>query len=89
MGGLSVPTLLAFLAGLVILYIVGMLLVVPIKILIKLLINGVIGGVLLWIFNLVGGLFGLYIAINPLNAVIVGLLGIPGVILLLVLQFML
>ena len=42
--GTSITTLLAFLAGLVILYIVGMLLVVPIKILIKLLINGIIGG---------------------------------------------
>jgi inhibitor of the pro-sigma K processing machinery len=87
--GTSITTLLAFLAGLVILYIVGMLLVVPIKILIKLLINGIIGGVLLWFFNLIGGIFGLFIAINPLNAVIVGILGVPGVILLLVLQLIL
>ena len=84
--GLSIPTLLAFLLGLVILYIVGMLLVIPIKILIKLLINGVLGGIILFIFNLIGGIFGLSIAINPLTAIIVGVLGIPGVILILIMQ---
>ena len=84
--GLTVPTLLAFLLGLVVLYIVGMLLVIPIKILIKLVLNGVLGGIALFLFNLVGGLFGLGIAINPLNAIIVGILGVPGVILLLITQ---
>jgi inhibitor of the pro-sigma K processing machinery len=61
-------------------------LVIPIKILIKLLINGLIGGLLLFVFNLVGGIFGLSILINPLNAIIVGFLGVPGVILILILQ---
>lgn len=86
---LSVGTLLAFLAGLVLLYIVGILLVIPIKFLIKLLLNAILGGILLFVFNFIGGLFGLSIAINPFNAVIVGILGIPGVILLLILQVIL
>lgn len=81
--------ILAYLIGLVILYIVGMLLVIPIKVLIKLLINGLIGGIILFVFNLIGGFFGLAIMINPLNAIIVGILGVPGVILLLILQMLL
>lgn len=81
--------ILAYLIGLVILYIVGMLLVIPMKALIKLLINGVIGGVILLVFNLIGAYFGLSIVVNPLNAIIVGILGIPGVILLLALQILL
>lgn len=80
------PTIFSFIIGLILLYIVGILLVIPIKILIKLLINGVIGGVLLFLFNLIGGIFGLSILINPLNAIIVGFLGVPGVILILILQ---
>ena len=79
----------AYLIGLVILYILGMLLVVPIKLLIKLLINGLIGGVVLFLFNFVGSIFGLSIVINPVSSVIVGILGVPGVILLLVLQVLL
>jgi inhibitor of the pro-sigma K processing machinery len=83
---LSVTSLLAFLAALFVLYILGVLLIIPLKVIPKLIINGILGGILLFIFNLIGGLFGLNIIINPLNAVIVGMLGIPGVILLLILQ---
>ena len=86
---LSVASLLAFLVGLVALYIIGLLLVIPLKFLIKLLINAIIGGVLLFIFNMIAGLFGLSIIINPFNALIVGILGIPGLVLLLVLQLIL
>ncbi|WP_246566031.1 pro-sigmaK processing inhibitor BofA family protein [Tissierella simiarum] len=86
---MGINTILAYVFGLFLLYIIGMILVIPIKVIMKLVINGIIGGVLLFIFNLVGGLFGLGIALNPLNAIIVGFLGIPGVILLLVLQIVL
>lgn len=79
----------AYLIGLLLIYLLGMILVVPIKVLIKLLINGLIGGVVLFLFNLIGGIFNLAIVVNPLNAVIVGFLGIPGVVLLLILQMIL
>ncbi|HLR21513.1 MAG TPA: pro-sigmaK processing inhibitor BofA family protein [Tissierellaceae bacterium] len=79
----------AYLLGLVLLYIVGIILVIPIKILIKLMINGIIGGVVLFLFNLVGGIFGVSLVINPLNSIIVGILGVPGVVLLLILQVLL
>lgn len=86
---MAIPNILAFLFGLIILYIAGMLLVIPLKVIFKLIINGIIGGLTLFVFNLIGGLFGLGIAINPLNALIVGILGVPGVILLLILQVIL
>lgn len=79
----------AYLLGLVLLYIAGMILVIPIKILMRLLINGLIGGVVLFFFNLIGGIFGISLVINPLNAIIVGFLGVPGVVLLLILQIIL
>jgi inhibitor of the pro-sigma K processing machinery len=41
------------------------------------------------LFNFVGGFFSLSIPINALNALITGVLGVPGVILLLVLQWIL
>ena len=45
--------------------------------------------VVLILFNLVGGLFGLSLAVSPLNALIVGVLGAPGVILLVILTLVL
>ena len=51
--------------------------------------NAIIGGVFLFLFNIVGSIFNLSLEINPLNAIIVGFLGVPGVILLLVLKLIL
>lgn len=83
---MSIGTILAFIFGLFLLYLIGILLVIPIKIVLKLIANGVIGGILLLIVNLIGGFIGLSLAINPLTAIIAGFLGIPGIILLLIMQ---
>lgn len=54
----------------------------------KLLWNGVVGMILLWLFNLVGGIVGLHLEIGAVSALVAGFLGIPGVILLLLYQLM-
>jgi len=43
----------------------------------------------LLLLNFVGGYFGLHIALNPVTALVVGFLGVPGVVLLLVLRYIL
>ena len=89
--GLNIPfdIVIAYALGLVLLYFVGWLLLVPLKILLRFIINGVVGGVVLWLLSLVGSLIGLSVAVNPITALTVGFLGIPGIILILLLQFML
>ncbi len=86
---MEIGVVLAFLFGLFLLYILGMLLVVPIRLLIKLIANGILGGILLLIVNLIGKFLGFSIVINPITAIIAGIFGIPGVILLIVLQYIL
>lgn len=86
---MDVATIFYYIIGLVLLYILGILLVFPIKKIIKLIFNGIVGGLTLLIFNFIGGFFGLSVVVNPLNALIVGFLGVPGVILLLILQVIL
>lgn len=76
---------LAFLAGLLVLKILCKLLRFSAKILGKLIGNAILGAVILLVFNFIGGLFGLTLSITPLNALLVGVLGVPGVILLLLL----
>lgn len=56
------------------------------KILGKLVTNGIIGLVSLFIFNLFGGIIGLNIEITAFNAIIAGFLGIPGIIILLLIN---
>lgn len=71
-----------FIGGLALLFLIVKLLAWPLKILFKLLINGVLGAVLLIVVNFIGGYFGFSIGINPWTAIIAGFFGIPGVIFL-------
>ncbi len=84
---MELTVIIAYLFGLMLLYILARLLLIPLRLAIRLLINGVIGGFLLWLVNLLGLFVGVYLPINPITALVAGFLGIPGVILLLVLKY--
>ena len=85
--GFDANTLMAYLFGIILLYICIKVLFVPLKYMGKLIINAVVGGAALWVLNVFGGVLGIQIGINIVTALAVGLLGIPGVLLLLVLQY--
>ncbi len=84
---LVVIVLLAVAVGL--LSLLFRLLKAPIKLVFKLLLHTLLGFAALFIFNFVGSWAGISLGINWLNAAVVGVLGIPGVILLLLLKFFL
>lgn len=65
------------------------LLVLPIRWFWKLFVNGGCGFICLWLLNSISGFTGLYFPINYVTAIIAGFLGLPGIILLAVLQFIL
>ena len=67
-------------------FIVLRILVGPIKILIKLMFSSSLGLLGISLFNLVASVFGIHIGINMLTIITVGILGIPGMVLLLILQ---
>lgn len=70
---------LGFIGAIIALIIIVKILAWPIKKIIKLFINVAIGVVLLFLFNSFGGAWlGIAIPINWITALIVGLLGIPG-----------
>lgn len=46
----------------------------------KLVWNGIIGGIMLWLINLVGAVFSFHIDITIITAIIAGVFGVPGVI---------
>jgi len=59
-----------------------------IKILKKLLVNTILGAVLLAVINFIGIYFNFNIALNIYSALIIGVLGVPGLVLLIFLKFM-
>ena len=60
----------------------------PIKFLAKLLWNTFTGFFLLLIFNALGSMIGLTVAVNAATALTVGILGVPGLILLLLVKWL-
>ena len=54
----------------------------PIGALFKLIVNSAFGGVCIVAFNFISQLFGFFIGVNALTAFTVGILGIPGFVML-------
>ena len=58
----------------------------PIKKIFRFIINSILGGILIFFINIIGANFSFHIGLNIVTSIIVGLLGIPGAILLIVLN---
>ena len=76
------PIFVAYAVGIVLILLLGRILVFPLKVVLKLVYNGLIGGLALWLVNLIGAPLGFILPITVWTALLVGLLGIPGVALL-------
>lgn len=85
----SMQILFAVLFLIFLVYLVGRILVKPFKLVFKIFVNSLFGLLLLWGYNFIGDYFGLIIPINLLTILIAGFLGIPGLILLIILNFIL
>ena len=79
--------IVTFVIAVAALFIILKILALPMKSIIKLVINGIIGGVIIWLINLIGAGFGFVLTLNWITALVVGLLGVPGVIILVILHF--
>lgn len=79
----------AWILGLLIVLALGKALLLPLKMILKLVLNGVLGGVAIILINLAGSLIHFSIPLNIVSALVAGILGLPGIILLVILQFLL
>lgn len=59
------------------------------KWILKLLLNAVTGFVILFLVNIVGGIIGIELDLNWINALVAGFFGAPGVVVLLVIKYLL
>ena len=86
MFGLQARVLLTYAGAILLVFLLGKIFLWPLKLVLKLVVSSIIGGALILLINLAAGLFGLLlIPLNLLTALVVGVLGIPGVLLLLIL----
>ena len=61
----------------------------PIRFLLRLVVNTIGGFLVLFVLNFLGQFIGVSLGINWMNAIIVGIFGLPGVGFLLILQWLL
>ncbi len=80
--------LLTYLACICFLIIFGKIFIVPITKIVKLVINSIIGGVLIFLINLVGGIWGFHIGLNIFTSMLIGFLGLPGVVCLVIVKLL-
>ena len=61
----------------------------PLRLALRLLINTLFGFLTLWAVNLTASITGIALGMNLLNALVIGVLGLPGFVLLLLTQWVL
>ena len=83
--GTEMGHFLTFGGALILIFLLGKALLVPLKVILRLLLNSVLGAVLIIVINFIGMNIGVMIPINVVNSLTVGILGVPGVIMLLLL----
>lgn len=74
---LDINSIIVYLACLIFLFIVGRFFILPLKTIVKLLANSILGGILIFLVNSIGGFFSFHIGLNIGTAFITGILGVP------------
>ena len=80
--------IITYLACIFFLFIFGRLFIGPIKKILKLVFNSILGGIVIYIINIIGANFGFHIGLNIVNSIVIGILGLPGVVCLIIIKLL-
>ena len=79
---------ITYLACICFLFLFGKIFIVPLKKVMKLVINSILGGISIWLINLIGGGFGFHIGLNIFTSILIGLLGLPGAVCMIIVKLL-
>ena len=82
----SFSTILVYILAVLGICLIAKIFSAPIKLVMKLLANAIVGAIALIIINWIGGFFAFHIDLNFITALIAGALGVPGIIVLLIIE---
>ena len=80
--------LITYLACICFLFIFGKIFIVPIRKVLKIIVNSILGGATIFLINLIGGIWGFHIGLNIFTSILVGILGLPGVVCLVIIKLL-
>lgn len=79
---------ITYLACICFLFLFGKIFIVPIKKVLKLVLNSILGGVVIWIINMIGASINFHIGLNFLTSILIGFLGLPGAMCLIIVKLL-
>lgn len=85
---MEIGVIFATLLLLIVLFLIIRLILGPLKILTRIFINCGVAVFVLVIINIIGGYFQFHIPVNPVSVISIGVLGIPGFVLVSFLSFL-
>ena len=84
--GMQIGVFLTYAGAMIVIFIIGKLFLWPVKMILRLVASSLIAEVCILLINTVFAGAGLFIPLNLLTAVTAGVLGIPGLVMLLLLN---
>ena len=78
--------MLVFAASICFIFLFGSIFVTPLQFVWNFALTSVLGGLLILVINYIGQGFNFHIGLNIFTSILVGLLGLPGAVLLIILQ---
>lgn len=81
---MTLPVIVAYAAGVLLILLFGRILLIPLKVVLRMIYNGLVGGLVLWLLNLIGAPLGYTLPVTVWTALIAGFFGLPGVAVLIV-----
>ncbi len=82
--GMEIGVFLAYAFALLMVYVFGRFLLIPLKWMAGWIVSSLIGGIVIILINYFGAAYGVFIPLNLITAIITGVLGVPGVVMLMV-----
>ena len=70
--------LLTYLACICFIFVFGRIFILPLKKILKLIFNSVLGGFCIYVINLIGATFGFHIGLNFFTSIIIRFVGLTG-----------
>ena len=69
---------ITYLACICFIFIFGRIFIVPIKKILKIVFNSILGGVSIFLINSIGGMFGFHIGLNFFTSILIRIIRAPG-----------
>ena len=81
-------SIITYLACICFLFLFGRIFIVPLKKILKLVLNSIAGGLVIFLINLIGANFEFHVGLNVFTSILVGLLGLPGAVILVIVKLL-